>query len=69
MASFDPNYIKVFVGGRMRLPHPQTVGELRQWLKDFDKELSTWGDDQEVSSVDVVDKHYIEVNLKEGIWP
>lgn len=63
---FEPAHIEVFMGGDFVLGQPRTVGELRQALREFEVELSGWGDDREISEVHVHNEK-IRVTLREGI--
>ena len=65
---FEPVYIQTFMGGqfKFRSGHPATVGELRRWLKEVDKELDGWQDDLKISEIHMTG-HTIDISLEEGI--
>lgn len=63
---FQELTVEVFMGGDFHLGRPSTVGELRQRLREMEKELEGWGDTTEISEVWAA-KNVIQVNLKHGI--
>lgn len=66
MPHYTPIKLEVVMGGEFHLGQPQTVGELRQLLQAFDKELADWGDEKELSEVWTT-RGTIRVTLKTGI--
>lgn len=63
---FEPRHVEVFVGGDFDVGQPRTVRDFRQALREFDTELSSWGDDQEIAEVHVHNGK-IQVTLKDGV--
>jgi hypothetical protein len=65
-AEFNPIHIRTFMGGDFNLGRPKTVGELREAIKDIDKELARWGDEVVIAEVAIV-TGTIHVTLQDGV--
>lgn len=67
LGRFDPDYVQIFSGGSFCLSnHLKTAGELRRWLREIDTEVSSWGEDTEISEV-FIHNGKITITLTKGI--